>query len=122
MGDSYERIQEKAEVEVLRLRAKLILEVESFFGDAERGRKEWFPKWLHVLLPKGAVAVEAQGTVLKSVKTRVEGLREEMREMKKQMAANQVEVRKQMAANDAEVKAQMKSQLSAILEAIGASS
>ena len=65
-------------MEVLRLRAKLILEVESFFGRKELENKEWFPKWLHVLTPKGAAAIEAQGTVLKSVKTRVEGLRAEM--------------------------------------------
>eukprot|EP00668_Euglena_longa_P035059 GGOE01045031.1.p1 GENE.GGOE01045031.1~~GGOE01045031.1.p1 ORF type:complete len:444 (-),score=165.93 GGOE01045031.1:295-1626(-) len=54
MGDSYQRIQDRSGVELSLLRARIILEVEEFLSAKERANKEWFPKYLHILLPQGA--------------------------------------------------------------------
>jgi hypothetical protein len=53
MGDSYTRIQEKSEVEFLRLRATVLLEYELFMSPEELADQTKFPKWLHVLVPHG---------------------------------------------------------------------
>ena len=111
MGDSYERIQEKADLEFVRLRAKLILEVESFISkDTFNNDKKRFPKWLHVLVPKDDTQIETQGTVLKSVKTRVEGLKAQNVEMK----AQNVEMKAQIGRLETQ-NVEMKAQLSEIL-------
>ena len=54
MGDSYERIQEKADEERLRLLARIIHGFELRFTAAHRADEALFPKWLQVLLPRGA--------------------------------------------------------------------
>ena len=129
MGDSYERIQEKADLEFVRLRAKLILEVESFISkDTFNNDKKRFPKWLHVLVPKDDTQIETQGTVLKSVKTRVEGLKAQMKTQIGRLETQNVEMKAQnveMKAQNVEMKTQigrleaqnveMKAQLSEIL-------
>ncbi|EGD81722.1 WD-40 repeat protein [Salpingoeca rosetta] len=53
MSDSYELIQDKAVVEFQRLRAQIIREQEIFFDRSAFQRKDWYPRFLHVLLPRG---------------------------------------------------------------------
>ena len=72
MSDSYERIQDQADVQFQFLRAGILLEQESFFSTDEFNDKKKFPKHLHVLVPKGqnqalAAASQWQG-VLHAVK------------------------------------------------------
>ena len=115
MGDSYERIQEKADLEFVRLRAKLILEVESFISkDTFNNDKKRFPKWLHVLVPKDDTQIETQGTVLKSVKTRVEGLKAQMKTQIEGVEAQNVEMKAQIGRLETQ-NVEMKAQLSEIL-------
>ena len=54
MGDSYEKVQESAEVEFRRQRAQLLREYEFHMSAADRNNPKYFPRWLHVLKPKGA--------------------------------------------------------------------
>ena len=53
MSDSYELIQDKAVVEFQRLRAQIIREQEIYFDRSVFLRQDWYPQYLHVLLPRG---------------------------------------------------------------------
>jgi len=53
MSDSYERIQDRAEIELQLLRATIILEQENFFSNSDFDNKKWFPPVLQVLVPRG---------------------------------------------------------------------
>uniref|UniRef100_A0A061RUB1 Polycystin cation channel PKD1/PKD2 domain-containing protein n=1 Tax=Tetraselmis sp. GSL018 TaxID=582737 RepID=A0A061RUB1_9CHLO len=52
MGDSYEKVQEKAKVEALRERAGLLVEIELVAGKRYLKRNNYCPRWLHALVPK----------------------------------------------------------------------
>ncbi|EGD76101.1 serine/Threonine protein kinase [Salpingoeca rosetta] len=52
MSDSYERIQDRADIEFQLLRARYLRERELFLSPAEKSDPKLFPKWLHVLVPK----------------------------------------------------------------------
>lgn len=75
MSDSYERIQDQADVQFQFLRAGILLEQESFFSASDFDDQKKFPKHLHVLLPKGenqplSAASQWQG-VLHAVKNSI---------------------------------------------------
>lgn len=53
MSHSYERIQERAEVEFVLLRARLLVEQERFFNMQQMTSLRVSPKFLHVLVPRG---------------------------------------------------------------------
>ncbi len=53
MSDSYERIQDQAALEQQRLRAGLLLELESDMSERDTKDTDKFPPYLHVLIPKG---------------------------------------------------------------------
>ncbi|EGD75564.1 WD-40 repeat protein [Salpingoeca rosetta] len=53
MSDSYERIQDRADIEFQLLRARILREQEAFMSEAKKKDPRIFPKWLHVLVPKG---------------------------------------------------------------------
>jgi hypothetical protein len=80
MSDSYEQIQDDAEKEMRRIKAKFILELEKSI--AAEGHAELFPTWVHVLVKKGTnvakVANEMWAGVLADVKQSVEVSREEL--------------------------------------------
>jgi hypothetical protein len=52
MSDSYERIQDQAALEQLRLRAGLLLELEIDMSEDDKKDTAKFPPNLHVLIPK----------------------------------------------------------------------
>ena len=60
MNDSYERIQEVAEMEERRLKARITVRFEVMMG--QHTRSDWFPDHLVALLPKG----RNNGTLKKS--------------------------------------------------------
>jgi hypothetical protein len=80
MSDSYEQIQDDAEKEMRRIKAKFILELEK--GITAEGHSEWFPTWVHVLIKKGTnvakVANEMWAGVLADVKQSGEVSRDEL--------------------------------------------
>eukprot|EP00039_Didymoeca_costata_P004587 m.74475 g.74475 ORF g.74475 m.74475 type:complete len:1207 (-) comp12464_c0_seq1:95-3715(-) len=53
MSDSYERIQDEAEMERRRLQARIIAKYESLMGARKLESLEWFPEYLHVLVARG---------------------------------------------------------------------
>ena len=57
MGDSYEKVQEKAKTEALRERAGLLVEIELVMGQKYLERNNYCPRWLHTLVPKETVQV-----------------------------------------------------------------
>ena len=59
MTDSYEKIQDEAEKEMRRLKARIILGFEAMMGDKN---PDWFPMWVHVLLRKGQNIAEVPNT------------------------------------------------------------
>eukprot|EP00055_Hartaetosiga_balthica_P010180 m.42663 g.42663 ORF g.42663 m.42663 type:complete len:1323 (-) comp7069_c0_seq2:2542-6510(-) len=67
MSDSYERIQDRATIEFYRLRAQIVHEQELFFSKNERLRRDWYPRYLHVLVPssfhEATVDAEWQGVM-----------------------------------------------------------
>ena len=50
MGDIFDRIQENAVAEFLFARANILLEIEATFGEKEKSKAEWYPRWLQVLV------------------------------------------------------------------------
>ncbi|EGD80207.1 hypothetical protein PTSG_10886 [Salpingoeca rosetta] len=76
MSDSYERIQDRADIEFQLLRARILHEQEKFMTKKEKRNPKLFPKWLHVLVPKGGAGsggVQWQG-VLHALKKEVAGV------------------------------------------------
>jgi cytochrome b subunit of formate dehydrogenase len=57
MGDSYEKVQEKAKTEALRERAGLLVEIELVAGQRYLQRNHFCPRWLHALVPKETLQV-----------------------------------------------------------------
>lgn len=51
MQDSYAAIQENAHAEFLLEKAKALAEIETFMTQQELARKDWFPDYLHLLIP-----------------------------------------------------------------------
>ena len=51
MGDSYDKVQENAFLEYRRELARVIVEIEIMMTKKERRRRDYFPRWLHVLQP-----------------------------------------------------------------------
>mmetsp|Transcript_38088 Transcript_38088/g.120281 ORF Transcript_38088/g.120281 Transcript_38088/m.120281 type:complete len:266 (-) Transcript_38088:27-824(-) len=61
MGDSYEKVQEKAISYTLLERASIICEIELMMSDADKKNPNYFPKWLHVLFPKAQLHTMSSG-------------------------------------------------------------
>lgn len=60
MSDSYERIQDQAEVAFQFQRASILIEQELFFTEKQFKNPSWFPKFIHVIVPTGGnVAIPA---------------------------------------------------------------
>ena len=57
MGDSYEKVQEKANTEALRERAGLLVEIELVMGQKLLKRNHYCPRWLHALVHKETMQV-----------------------------------------------------------------
>lgn len=76
MSDSYERIQDRAEIEFQYLRAQIIHHIEAFLPVSVRVNEEYFPRWVHVAVPVGsgigqvATSIQWQG-VLNALKGRI---------------------------------------------------
>eukprot|EP00045_Choanoeca_perplexa_P017145 m.243226 g.243226 ORF g.243226 m.243226 type:complete len:1747 (-) comp17460_c0_seq1:28-5268(-) len=51
LSDSYERVQDKADVEFQKLRAAYLVELEASMLPADLQDEERFPRWIHVMLP-----------------------------------------------------------------------
>merc|ERR1712100_224331 len=102
MSDSYERIQEEAEMERLRLQARIIQKYEIFWGSA--GNDENF---LHVVQEVGKNTAKVEKSewagVLNEVKTKIDRVESEM---KKQNASIESEMKKQNASIESEMKKQ----------------
>ena len=85
MSDSYERIQDKADVEFQMLQAGIILNIEEFLSEKEKNDPKKFPKWLHVLVPvgkgngKGESGMAWQG-VLNDIKDRIDAQEKQMQD------------------------------------------
>lgn len=88
MGNSFERILESSEVEAALLRAKIILEMEIFIDETDGDNQkrppgspeaskdrctEFFPRYLHLIVPDGAKNFEDTQDVLgQNIKLRQE--------------------------------------------------
>merc|ERR1711935_905014 len=49
MGDSYDRVQAKEEVEGLMERAKIICRMETVSSKGAYGLKQWYPLFMHIV-------------------------------------------------------------------------
>lgn len=49
---TFDRMRKQAEVHFLRGRAQMLFLIETNMSTAERCNSEWFPAWLHVLVPR----------------------------------------------------------------------
>eukprot|EP00049_Salpingoeca_infusionum_P012038 m.213571 g.213571 ORF g.213571 m.213571 type:complete len:2376 (-) comp15086_c0_seq1:317-7444(-) len=63
MSDSYEHIQDNSVKESALLRARIIMEQESFFKQKDREKSKWFPKYLHVMKPRSGLALKGQAYI-----------------------------------------------------------
>jgi hypothetical protein len=107
MSDSYEHIQDRSVQELLYLKATIILEQEQFMKEKELTRKDWFPRFLHLLVPRGQnmakggkIAMGAYQGVLNELKGRLDerigGVEEKMSVVEghvRKMAQDMVEIR-----------------------------
>ena len=121
MGDSYEKVQESAEVEFRRQRAQLLREYEFHMPKKRRDDPRLFPRWLHVLKPKGADGGDDDGgdedeewvctvTAIKNETKRVKGTVRKMQQeidamIGKAEAATQAKVEAKVGAVEAKVDA-----------------
>eukprot|EP00049_Salpingoeca_infusionum_P015675 m.306947 g.306947 ORF g.306947 m.306947 type:complete len:1444 (-) comp15929_c0_seq1:219-4550(-) len=78
MSDSYERIQDRADIEFQHLRARMVYKEERFMTNQQKQDPKLFPQWLHALVPKGSGVghvseFQWQG-VLNALKSRIRSL------------------------------------------------
>ena len=114
MSDSYERIQDQADIEFQALQAGIILKIEEFLSEKDKRDEEKFPKWLHALVPagkgngKGESGMAWQG-VLNDIKGQIgaqqEQMQNEMDAVKTEVNAVKTEVNVEVHAVKTEVKA-----------------
>ncbi|EGD77421.1 hypothetical protein PTSG_08519 [Salpingoeca rosetta] len=87
MSDSYERIQDRADIEFQLLRARILREQDAWLTLEGKMDARRFPMWLHVLVPKGSGvgrdggSVQWQGVLhalKKEVADKVEGVERKM--------------------------------------------
>ena len=62
MSDSYQRIQDRSIIELRFLRARILLEIELYLSPKELANPDWFPRYLHVLVPRGMNKPVGSGT------------------------------------------------------------
>eukprot|EP00667_Euglena_gracilis_P023668 EG_transcript_26854 len=77
MGSSYGKIASQSSRELCLLRARLVLEVErTLLTKADKENEEWFPAFLHVIIPKGGsnAVQETAEEKMEHVKSRVDEL------------------------------------------------
>jgi hypothetical protein len=118
MNDSYEMVQDRSLMELNRLKAKIISEQELFLSPSDFQKPEWFPTFIHVLLPQGTnVAVGGDNgyrgmmneikakvdTRFSQLKERVEELNVEMEEKNKQTMKTNEEFCKEIAGRLARI-------------------
>ena len=70
MGSSYEKVHHSAELEVLREKSLIILDIERFLLPLyikwfKKDVEELFPRWLHVLVPVSMIESEGHTPVLR---------------------------------------------------------
>ena len=70
MGSSYEKVHHSAELEVLREKSLIILDIERFLLPVyikwfKKDVEELFPRWLHVLVPVSMIESEGHTPVLR---------------------------------------------------------
>jgi len=87
MGDSYDKVQENAFLEYRREMARVLMEIEIMMTKKERERKDYFPRWLHVLQPTTHGGPRSRDRwigrireIKESVEMQVLGLQHSMRE------------------------------------------
>eukprot|EP00298_Acanthocystis_sp_HF-20_P006887 c16621_g1_i3.p1 GENE.c16621_g1_i3~~c16621_g1_i3.p1 ORF type:complete len:296 (+),score=86.73 c16621_g1_i3:23-889(+) len=98
MSDSYERIQDQSALEIQKLRAKILLEIEMFMTEEELNNQENFPLYLHVLTEKGSDrsenksqwlgvlgAIKAHAPSKNEIKIQVNEIKKELEELKQKM-------------------------------------
>jgi hypothetical protein len=49
---TFDRMRKQAEVHFLRGRAQMLFLIETNLSTAQRCNPEWFPAWLHILVPR----------------------------------------------------------------------
>lgn len=124
MSDSYERIQDRARIEFQLLRARILLEMELFMSEEEKRREEWFPRFLQVLVPQGAVQDPEAGAgeewqgVLHALKQGQELRQDELEDqMNAKFSATQLSMKEQFKAVDVRL-ARMEDSLARVLQAV----
>ena len=75
MGSSYEKVHHSAELEVLREKSLIILDIERFLllyiKWFKKDVEELFPRWLHVLVPVSMIESEGHTPVLRECEGRL---------------------------------------------------
>eukprot|EP00050_Salpingoeca_kvevrii_P022764 m.131736 g.131736 ORF g.131736 m.131736 type:complete len:284 (-) comp9818_c0_seq6:189-1040(-) len=82
MSDSYERIQDRAEIEFLMLRSRILVEQERFCSPEELAKHA--PQFLHVLVPEGSGDMEGLGGTSEQWNGVLHALKQQIREVKEQ--------------------------------------
>eukprot|EP00911_Craspedida_sp_UC1_P001051 UC1_evm1s789 len=112
MSDSYEHIQDQADIEFQALQASIILKIEEFLSEKDRRDEEKFPKWLHVLVPagkgsgKGDSGMAWQG-VLNDIKGHIGAQQEQMQSEMDAVKTEVNAVKTEVNAVKTEVKAEV---------------
>ena len=117
MSDSYERIQDQADLEFQALQAGIIIKIEEFLSEKDKRDPEKFPKWLHAVVPsgkgsgKGASGMVWQG-VLNDIKGQIGTLEKqvhgEINTVKAEVNAVKMEVVAEVSAVKTEVSTQLR--------------